>query len=104
MTNEDKIYIAEIASFIFGDRINPNDVNQHVADITAAGFLFAVESSNSAAKIPKPLGSRPTVDWLLNLEVKLFWRSAARQALHDMARANAKIKFHSSYEAAKHAK
>lgn len=97
----DSVYIAEIANFIFDDRLTAADVNDQIADVASSAFLAALEASKAIDKVPRPTGSRPGVGWLISQAVQVFWRSSGRQAIYDMARVTAKLKWRSAYEMAK---
>jgi len=101
MANNDNTYIAEIANFVFDDRITAAEVNDHVADVASSAFHTAIEASKSLDRVPKPTGHRPGVVWLVSEGVRMFWRIAGRQKVADMGRATAKVKWRSAYETAK---
>ncbi len=101
MANTDKAYIAEIANFVFDDRLTANEINDHVADVASSAFHTAIEASAALNKVPRPTGHRPGVVWLVSEGVRMFWRIAGRQQVHDMARATSKLKWRSAYETAK---
>ena len=100
-TSTDNAYIAEIANFVFDDRITAAEVNDHIADVASSAFHTAIEASKALDKVPKPTGTRPGVIWLFSEGVRMFWRISGRQRVADMARATAKIKWRAAYDAAK---
>lgn len=98
---DDNAYIAQIANFIFDDNLTADHITPQIADVVSSAFLSAVEASKAIDKVPRPTGMRPGVGWLVGQAVKMFWRSSGRQAIYDMARVSAKLKWRSPYEMAK---
>lgn len=101
MTDNERAYIAEIANFIFDDRIGPNEVNDAIATATSKAFHEALEASKALDLVPRPAGWLPGPSWLVGQAVQMFWRVQGKQRIYAMAKATAKSRWIREYQMAK---
>jgi len=93
--------VIEIIKYFFGDELSPNELNDQVRDLAAEVLHKALKMTKLLDLVPRPVGARPGVSWLLEHAVESVWRRHQQDKIYKIAKDTLRWQYRTQYQMAK---